>query len=396
MYARLISRIAPALALTALHVGAQLSSWSSPVNWTILAAMIMAWIFGGVWLVHSLQNRSPEEAGLLREQQQLLADLREFVGREVDGSRREVERTRDLISNAVQKLSESFEVMSRASRDQTTSVARIVERGADGERGGIDVQRFALEASRQMEQLVDALEQVSGQSSATVGDIDAMATHLDGIFVLLEDVKSIADQTNLLALNAAIEAARAGEAGRGFAVVADEVRNLSERSTTFNEQIRKLAHSSKEAISKVRDAVNQMASRDLSRSRDARGEAARLLTQVEAINNSLHQGMQEIAGSGRSIDSSVAEAVRSLQFEDLASQAMGSVLKHLDRLDGINREATALQDLLQRNNGVRSAELLKALAGLGLRVRDFRNEVERPFHKPVTQVNMQAGAIELF
>src|SRR5690606_41765735 len=99
-----------------------------------------------------------------------------------------------------------------------------------------------------MEQLVEALEQVAGQSTTTVQHIDQMAQHLDGIFALLEDVKSIADQTNLLALNAAIEAARAGEAGRGLAVGADEARHLSERATTAHAQLRKLAHRSKDAI----------------------------------------------------------------------------------------------------------------------------------------------------
>src|SRR3546814_6363889 len=94
-----------------------------------------------------------------------------------------------------------------------------------------------------------------------------MGKHLDAIFDLLGDVKTIADQTNLLALNAAIEAARAGEAGRGFAVVAEEVRSLSERSTNFNEQIRKLVSVSKDAIAKVRDTVGDMATRDSSVSR---------------------------------------------------------------------------------------------------------------------------------
>lgn len=394
MYARLIPRIAPALVLTVLFVVSQLSSWPAPMQWATLVSMTLAWIAGTAWLAWSTQH-SPEEHKLMREQQQLLADLRQFLAREITGSRHEVQRTRELIGEAVAKLSQSFSAMNTKSREQSMAVSKIVERGGDGDRG-IDVKRFAMEASRQMEQLVDALEQVSGQSSATVGDIDAMASHLDGIFVLLEDVKSIADQTNLLALNAAIEAARAGEAGRGFAVVADEVRNLSERSTTFNEQIRKLAHSSKEAISKVRDAVTQMASRDLNRSRDARGEAARLLNQVEAINSSLAHGMQEITQASRAIDGSVAEAVRSLQFEDLASQSLGSVLVHLQRLDDINREATSLQDLLQRSRGPRDEELLRALSGLASRVREFKGAMERPVHNPVSQVNMQEGSVELF
>src|SRR5690606_13273468 len=176
-----------------------------------------------------------------REQQMLLGELRSFVDKEIEGSRHEIDRARELIRQAVAGLGGSFDAMNRKSRQQSQAMARII---ADQDGNGIDVARFAQHASSRMEQLVEALEQVAGQSTTTVQHIDQMAQHLDGIFALLEDVKSIADQTNLLALNAAIEAARAGEAGRGFAVVADEVRNLSERSTTFNEQIRKLAHSS--------------------------------------------------------------------------------------------------------------------------------------------------------
>ncbi len=205
-----------------------------------------------------------------------------------------------------------------------------------------------------MEQLVEALEQVSGQSSTTVNHIDEMAQHLDGIFALLEDVKSIADQTNLLALNAAIEAARAGEAGRGFAVVADEVRGLSERSTTFNEQIRKLAHSSKESISKVRDTVladGLAPPGPLARSLRATKRRA-MLDNVAAINASLGEGMREISDCARAIDGSVAEAVRALQFEDIATQTLSGVHTHLDRLPAINREAVALQELLHRSGGV--------------------------------------------
>src|SRR3546814_17672468 len=103
-----------------------------------------------------------------------------------------------------------------------------------------------------MSGLADALGQVSRQSVTTVGQIDEMVKHLDAIFDLLGDVKTIADQTNLLALNAAIDAARAGEAGRGFAVVAEEVRSLSDRSTNFNEKIRKLVSVSKDRYEETR------------------------------------------------------------------------------------------------------------------------------------------------
>lgn len=396
MYSRIAIRLAAPLALTFLLPLAAALAWPSAAVWAILTTMVLSWLGFAYWAVHAQAQRSPEHARVLKEQDQLLNELRSFVSNEIDGSRSEIERARELIRQAVAGLGDSFDSMSRKSRQQSQALARVIDRAGDEGGRGVDVARFAQQASQQMEQLVEALEQVSGQSSTTVQHIDQMAQHLDGIFALLEDVKSIADQTNLLALNAAIEAARAGEAGRGFAVVADEVRNLSERSTTFNEQIRKLAHSSKDAIAKVRETVSHMASRDMDRSREARHEAAAMLDSVAAINASLGDGMREISDCGRAIDSSVAEAVRALQFEDIATQALGGAHTHLDRLGAINREALALQELLHRNGGVFDDELVTALQRTGSRLREMRNEWERPPHKPVSQQSMGAGTVELF
>nr|WP_238978707.1 methyl-accepting chemotaxis protein [Lysobacter arseniciresistens] len=382
-------RLAAPLVLTAVLLCAELLGWPVAVRLGALVAMTAAWL-GFAWF-----TLRPGQAGAaVREQSRLLEELRSFVGSEVQGSRTEIERTRELIREAVAKLGNSFDAVNRKSREQGEVVARIIDRTGSDNGAGVDIQQFALQASQKMEQLVEALEAVAGQSGTTVTHIDAMAEHLDGIFALLEDVKSIADQTNLLALNAAIEAARAGEAGRGFAVVADEVRNLSERSTAFNEQIRKLAHSSKDAIAKVRDTVTTMASRDLDRSRGARAEAAAMLERVDGINRGLGNGMREIADCGRAIDGSVAEAVRSLQFEDIATQALGAANLHLERLSAINNEATALHDLLHRDH--HDGEVQAALKKLVQRIGQMRSDWERPPHKPVMQQSMDAGSVELF
>jgi len=333
---------------------------------------------------------------MIAEQEQLLGELLRFVNNEIDGSRKQVNRARDLIREAVAGLGNSFETMNRTSQQQHGVMTRIVKRTGEDTADGVDVAKFTHHAGERMEQLVEALEQVSGQSNVTVTHIDAMAGHMDGIFSLLEDVKSIADQTNLLALNAAIEAARAGEAGRGFAVVADEVRNLSERSTTLNEQIRKLAHNSREAINKVRDTVSQMATRDMDRSRQARNEAAAMLDNVTRINTQISQGVQEISACGRMIDNSVAEAVRALQFEDIATQALSGVHVHLDRLVAINQEAVSLQELMQRNNHIPDHDFIHALQRIGTRIREQRNHWQTPPHQAVTQNNLNTGAVELF
>ncbi len=394
MHAPLATRLIPPALLTGAHLFAEFAGWPVTVRWGLLITMALSWIVFGWWFAVSARKRTPDEARLVKEQEQLLRELRQFVGAEIGGSQQEIRRTRSLLQQAIGKLSTNFSAMNENSRMQSTALARIMDRAGDG--SGVDVRNFAQQAGRQMEQLTDALAQVSDQSSATVQHIDAMAQHLEGIFALLEDVKSIADQTNLLALNAAIEAARAGDAGRGFAVVADEVRNLSERSTTFNEQIRKLANSSKDAVSKVRDAGTTMASRDLSRSQEAKNDAAKLFQQVEAINDALSAGISDVASCGKSIDQSVGEAVRSLQFEDIATQALGAAEMHLDRLDAINREATSLQELLSHSSGPNDPEVFKGAQVLMEKIRSLRDNWVAPPHKPVSQVNLSAGAVDLF
>jgi len=393
MSTRDLTRLAIPLALTFLLPAAFGFHWPALVCWALLGILTVSWLTYSYCSVRWGRQYQRGRGELAEEQERLLGDLLQFVNTEIDCSRTEIERARELIRQAVVGLGGSFEAMNHKSRQQSIAMARIVDRTETEDSNGLDVTRFAQHASQRMEQLVEALEQISGQSGATVTQIDAMAGHMDGIFSLLEDVKSIADQTNLLALNAAIEAARAGEAGRGFAVVADEVRNLSERSTNLNEQIRKLAHSSKEAISKVRETVSQMASRDMDRSREARNEAAVMLDSVAQINASLGEGVREISECRHAIDASVAEAVRALQFEDISTQSLAGAKLHLDRLAAVNAEAVALQKLLRCHTHVPNEEWRQTFRRIGTCIRDQR---ETPPRLPVSQQNMGAGAVELF
>lgn len=358
--------------------------------WGIAAVLAVAWAWS-LWMQWQEGRELAELMAQGRAHQQIaceterrLQELRAGIANELVGLHHEVDRVRGLLREAIRQLTASFDSMNRHSRNQQDVVSRILSRTGNDE-NSTSVRHFAELAGHLMEGLVTTLDEVSSQSSVSVQQIDSMVQHLDAIFELLGDVRTIADQTNLLALNAAIEAARAGEAGRGFAVVAEEVRNLSERSNNFNEQIRKLVSSSKDAVAKVRETVGGLSARHTDRSQRAREEVSGLLGQIDDINRMLGDSVREVSLVGERISQSVDEAVRSLQFEDIATQALGAADRHVGRLSSINDEAGSLPLM-------RDPSYVHPKPPPGITAQDWRE----PQHKPVSQVSMDAGAVELF
>lgn len=422
-------------AATAAFLSALVLDAPHAVNLALGTLSVLAW--AGVCAHLALRTRAVETRlaaldGRDRQEHLRLAELRGGIARETGGIREEVDRVSGLLREAIRDLTGAFGRMTEQSQRQAQAVSQVLSHTGRGHQS-VDVRQFAQRAGSLMESLVDTMSEATRQSAASVQRIDSMVKHLDAIFELLGDVKTIADQTNLLALNAAIEAARAGEAGRGFAVVAEEVRNLSERSTSFNEQIRKLVFSSKDAVAQVRETVGQMATRDNDTSDRARQEVARLLAEMESLNGLLNEGMRDVSSAGDQIRDAVGQAVRCLQFEDIATQALGSAVRHAERLARAGEEclieavpvtrsmatpvsmpervatASAPEPAESRLPRVAAAAaaapiLMSAAAAAvpsappapaainGKDHADWRV----PAHKPVLQENLQAGSVELF
>ena len=414
-------------AATAAHVAVQIGGAPAAIAMPAAAAALGAWAWA-CWRLadraHHAETALSAQASREGEHRVRLDELRGGIGVEAGGVRQEVERVQGLMREAIRDLTRAFSRMTEQSQRQSQAVSQVLSQTGRGGSGSLDVRQFAQRAGALMENLVGVMSEASHQSAQSVQRIDSMVKHLDAIFELLGDVKTIADQTNLLALNAAIEAARAGEAGRGFAVVAEEVRNLSERSTSFNEQIRKLVFSSKDAVAQVRETVGQLASRDSGTTDRARQEVRSLLSEMENLNTLLNDGMREVSGAGDQIRDAVGQAVRCLQFEDIATQALGSAIRHAGRIESVGAEAGRMNALAAPPHApmaapaaaapIAVAAVAPAMAAApivysapapsmpvnghahhgvnGKDALDWRT----PVHKPVAQENLQAGAVELF
>jgi len=196
-----------------------------------------------------------------------------------------------------------------------------------------------------LRQIVDASERrlgiVGNILTTTLNDKDRMLAESQRLVQftaelqqMATDVASIADQTNLLALNAAIEAARAGEAGRGFAVVADEVRTLSTRSGEIGKNISQKIEDINRGIKESSAMVEHAAERDAQARTECEAQIASVVGDFKVAMDGLSASASVLRSENEGIKQAVAAALEQLQFQDRINQLLMHVSDNVLALRG--------------------------------------------------------------
>ena len=215
---------------------------------------------------------------------------------ELAGTATQLAATSAKITQSSQAQSESASSTAAAVEQMTVSITSVAENTeAVRKLAGLSLQHTqegnasAAEMIREISQIEAAVNQIA----SSVGDFVKSVHSIAG---MTQQVKDIAGQTNLLALNAAIEAARAGEQGRGFAVVADEVRKLAEKSAQSASEIDRITHSLDEQSGRVEQSIEQ-GLRSLQSTQQHIDRVSGVLTQAGISVTDASSGVNEIAAS---------------------------------------------------------------------------------------------------
>ncbi len=265
-----------------------------------------------------LDSGNDEVTALSKAINLVFAEIEQIFQR-VSVSQSFVNSTTNTVSDAVQKTNKALgeqrcqgEILSSATREMTNAVAEVSNNTETAVKLAADASKEATEGSTVIRNTVKEIQELYDTMQTTRESMEALAQDVVSIDSVLDVINGIAEQTNLLALNAAIEAARAGEQGRGFAVVADEVRSLAQRTQQSTQEIQQIIERLQSGTSEAVNCMTTSAKKaevaaDYSVSAgDAFERIHGSIADISTNTGKIAQAASIQAGSAKRIDESVA------------------------------------------------------------------------------------------
>ncbi|MCO6058282.1 methyl-accepting chemotaxis protein [Pseudomonas sp. MOB-449] len=290
---------------------------------------------------------------------ELASAFNRFVER-VHGSIREVSSTTAQVSQVAKLvLNASNSSMSNSDEqsNRTNSVAaainelgaaaqEIARNAADASHQASSARTLAEDGRQVVERTISAMNELSGKIRASCGNIETLNSKTVNIGQILEVIKGISEQTNLLALNAAIEAARAGEAGRGFAVVADEVRNLAHRTQESAQEIQQMIEElqvgAREAVTTMTESqrYSEQSVEIANQAGERLGSVTHRIGEIDGMNQSVATATEEQTAVVDSLNMDITE------INTLNQEGVENLQATLRACADLDQQAARLQQLV--------------------------------------------------
>ncbi|MCP9758825.1 methyl-accepting chemotaxis protein [Aquitalea sp. S1-19] len=266
-------------------------------------------------------------ASIAHMQKQLHQTVGEVVAsaRELGSLSTEVAGGADQIADNSSRQSEGATAMAASVEQMTVSISHISDSAQDAQQISASSNQLSDQGGEVLGQAITEMTRIGSMVDQAAGSIAELVGKTHNIASIMQVIKDIADQTNLLALNAAIEAARAGEAGRGFAVVADEVRKLSERTAQATQEIAGM-------IDEIRDSSNT--------SQGSMNEAVARVKLGRELAEEGGKAIGLIRDSSAQVVAAVVDISHALREQGIASQEIANHVEQIAQMAGTNAETT--------------------------------------------------------
>jgi len=293
------------------------------------------------------QIGSDEAGQLIQAMEKMRQDLATVVGQIAASSDRlahsasELSTTAQQVSNSTQSQSSSTAASAAALEQLTVSIDHVGDSAVDASQRADEAGSLAIESGKGVDTAAAQIHQVADSIDQTAQQIQVLSEHVQQIGNITTVIRDVADQTNLLALNAAIEAARAGEQGRGFAVVADEVRKLAERTTLSVQEISSVISTIQSSVSSTVDSMQsncRLVAGVVTSAQQASGSMHGIREATETVRDAI-AGISEAMREQRSASTELSRNVEGIaQMSEENTAAVASVASTANTLVGVSSE----------------------------------------------------------